>query len=368
MAMKKIIFIVTSLGEGGAQKVMSMIANECVVSGYMVNVISIMKTDVCVSLDRAISLDNLGIEKVGGKSNFFVLLKQPLLYKKIKKANPDIIVLFGTLPAIFCFRVSKAVTKHIIACERDNPLGMKRYMFKLARQVYSSAQMAVFQMPQVANIYGIKKDRYTVIPNACLTYESHRGRFDLDSCLNSKLVISAGRLEKVKRFDVLIDAFRLIHQEFTDFKLDIFGDGSERSILQERIDSNGLHDVITLKGHVDNIWKNTEAPFAFVLSSESEGIPNVIMEAMYYGIPCVATDCDPGGAKFLLENEKFGLIAKKNNPDDLAEKIKTLITRPDQYKYFVEKGRYRINEFNKETILRMWISAFDEALEVKKCC
>lgn len=355
MEQKKIVFIVTSLGEGGAQKVMSMIANECVTAGFQVDVISIMKSEVHVDLCSEISIDDLGVKRVGGLNNITIMLKQPLLRRKLKNSAPNIIVLFGTLSATFCYKSARRTTEHIIACERDNPLGMKNYMFRMAQRVYSNVQVAVFQMPQIADIYGIKENKYTVIPNACLVSDFDGVQFDSDSCSQSKLIISAGRLERVKRYDVLIDAFEIVHKDYPDYRLNIYGDGSERDALQEKIDNAGLCEFINLKGRVDNVWRDTETPYAFVLSSESEGIPNVIMEAMYYGIPCVSTDCEPGGARFLLDDGRCGLISNKNDCQDLATKLITLIEDSELHNDLVEVGKNRISSFQREQIIEMWL-------------
>ena len=157
-------------------------------------------------------------------------------------------------------------------------------------------------------------------------------------------IISVGRLSKQKDYFTLIKAIKLL--KFSSFNLKIYGDGEQKDELKKFIFKNKLQKVIFLKGHEKNKQKIYKDADLLIHTAVFEGMPNVIVEAMNYNIPIIASDC-PGGTRELLNSGKYGLLFRLRDHFDLSKKInfffknrKILYDRVSNSKKSLEKFTY----------------------------
>ncbi|MGH6612615.1 glycosyltransferase [Sphingomonas sp.] len=139
-------------------------------------------------------------------------------------------------------------------------------------------------------------------------------------------IVSVGRLVTAKGFDTLIDACVLLRAAGAEFRLDIFGDGPLRHDLQMRIDEDDLGDVVTLKGHADNVTAAIGDADLFVLASRREGFGNVLIEAMAAGVPVLAAAA--GGPQTFIRDGANGFLVEPDNPLAIAADITRLLADP----------------------------------------
>ncbi|QNQ08579.1 glycosyltransferase [Sphingomonas alpina] len=137
-------------------------------------------------------------------------------------------------------------------------------------------------------------------------------------------IVSVGRLVAAKGFDTLIDACVLLRAAGTEFRLDIFGEGPLRDELQARIDDDYLGDMVTLKGHADNVIAAISDADLFVLASRREGFGNVLIEAMAAGVPVLAAAA--GGPQTFIRDGRNGFLVEPDNPLGLAADITRLLS------------------------------------------
>lgn len=174
----------------------------------------------------------------------------------------------------------------------------------------------------------------------------------VSDCINKK-AIAVGRLHKQKGFDYLIDAWALVHQKHPEWTLDIYGEGELRWALQQQIDSNGLHDVVLLKGKTDDIVSKYVESSIFVLSSRDEAFGLVITEAEACGLPIVTFDC-PSAPAELVEDGVNGYVVKMGDVKMLSNKMSTLMDNLDKRK---EMGAHSIEcseKFSINSIVLRW--------------
>lgn len=355
--MKKIVFITTSLGQGGAQKVMCSIANFYVEQNFQVSIISIKNDDILVNCSQKIKLYNLGIKKVGGIKNLAILMKNLKLYKFLKEIDPDIVVMFTALTSLYCFGAVKKINKEIICAERDNPKAMGKITFNLLQFVYKHANKVIFQMDGARDCFCDEVIRKSyIIPNACNLKDSDL-KYDYKKCNNT--IVAAGRLEQVKRFDVLLKAFAKLCETVSDYELVIFGEGQLKKSLENLCEELNIKNRVLFKGNVKHFWHSIELPRMFVLSSDSEGIPNVIIEALHYGIPCISTDCEPGGSRMLLENGKIGILVERDNVFELSYAMNELINNGNKCNELSQRGLQAIKKYNSKDILYEWLKIIE---------
>ena len=173
-----------------------------------------------------------------------------------------------------------------------------------------------------------------------------------------KLVIAAGRLEKVKNFSLLITAFAIVAAEH-DVKLIIIGDGSQRERLKTQIDKLNLDNCISLPGWEKNVYPFISRCDVFVSSSNSEGCCTVIIEALQAGRNVVATDCPDGGNREILGDGLWGMLVPCNDQIALANAIaESLHITPDR-----EKLALRALDFSTEKLLPLYEQLISDTID-----
>lgn len=196
-------------------------------------------------------------------------------------------------------------------------------IFKIIRRIlYPLSNGCVFQTKQAQEYYqNIIKCETKVIRNP-LNPDFKVKPFD---GIRTKRIVTMGRLSIEKNQIMLIDAFSKIAKCYPEYILEIYGDGPLRSELQQQIKTLNMENKIILKGRKDNIQQYIFDAEIFVLPSNSEGMPNALLESMALGLACISTDCPIGGAAVIIENEKNGLLIPMNDVDALVQSIKILI-------------------------------------------
>jgi len=171
--------------------------------------------------------------------------------------------------------------------------------------------------------------------------------------------LAMGRLAPAKRFDLLIDVFADLADEFSDWDLSIWGEGADRDDLQARIDAAGLQHRVQLRGRTDAPWDALSQGQAFVLSSAVEGFPNVLLESMALGLPCVAFDC-PSGPRGMTRDGQDAVLVPAGDRDKLREALRRVFSDPalrqDLGKRAAESVR---NRYALPAVLAQWDALFD---------
>lgn len=177
-------------------------------------------------------------------------------------------------------------------------------------------------------------------------------------------VISVGRLEKQKGYDMLIKAWEIVNTEHPDWNLAIYGKGSEKLKLETAIVDNSLESSVYIYEPTKQIFdKYMESSF-YVMSSRWEGFALVLIEAMSCGLPCVSFDC-PNGPSEIIKNGENGYLIENGNVNQLAEKICYMIEHTEERIRMSENARENVKHYLPENIMPMWEKLFNDLL-IKK--
>jgi len=194
-------------------------------------------------------------------------------------------------------------------------------------------------------------DNVIVIPNFISSMP------EIKSKGNNKRVISAGRYDPVKGFDLLIDAWTIVSQRHPDWQLDIYGPGNNKA-YQELADRKGVSDSLHCNSSVNNLFGLYAESSIYVLSSRSEGFGLVLFEALGTGLPVVSFAC-PCGPRDIIENGVNGLLAENGNVQDLAEKICYMMEHEEERRQMGRNAIPSVNKFQKHIVMQKWIELFD---------
>ena len=176
-----------------------------------------------------------------------------------------------------------------------------------------------------------------------------------------KIIVSAARLEKQKNLEMLIDAFNIFHQNHKDYKLIIYGEGTYRENLERKIEELEMKDNIFLPGVSNKLFDEVSKAELFVLSSNYEGMPNALIEAMCLGLPCISTKVS--GATDLIQDGVNGLLVDVGDTKDLTNKITRLI-EDKEYAYKLANKAIEINDIlDSNVICDKWLETINDVVK-----
>lgn len=357
---KCILFTLVHLGVGGAQKIASLVMNQLIDAGFRVAVCCYYSETEHVHLsdkvNRLYLFESYSEYEVSGFQRLLVKLKTISRYRSaITKLNPDCIVSFGPDALLFLACKSAAYRGRFVCCERGDASKRNFLYRRILKAEMSSSDRGVFQFPGAMSPYSSSLPADTrIIANPCLrTLSSTR---DISNLKNE--IAGAGRLVADKGFDTLIQAFSIIADNY-DIDLVIYGEGPDRSRLEDLVNSLGLEGRVMLPGAVSNVAEQVQSALLFVLSSQYEGCPNTLIEAMCAGVPVVATDCSPGGARFLTHGGEIGgPIVPVGDSGAMAEAISWMLDNQEKAEELGRLGTSLLDDYQTEKILNMWIDLF----------
>lgn len=354
----KICFCIDTMESGGAERVASILCNEFADMGHEVDLVMISENekDSFYPINQKIQLVALMSNYQRNKITFFKKIKE--LKKHFKNHLYDVVISF--LPNVnVC--VWKALSKnsktvHIVS-ERNNPKTdphnfIKRFFKEAA---FKKADGVVCQTLDALLYYKkIIKKPITVIKNPLSSVIDN-------TSIPSNSIISVGRLEQQKNFDLLIKAFAQFNISHPESILRIYGSGSLKNDLEALIERLGLSDKVFLCGNDLNwIMKNLDCAL-FVNSSLYEGMPNSLLEALANNLPCIASDCPIGGSRELLSHNN-GLLFKSNDINDLVQKMNNLYKNIELINTFRENNSLIRKEYSSHIIAQEWIHFFREII------
>ena len=173
---------------------------------------------------------------------------------------------------------------------------------------------------------------------------------------NHQRVIAVGRYDRVKGFDLLIEAWKQVCQYCSEWHLNIYGAGN-RDEYQQIADEMGLKEVVHCNGPVTDIDAEYVSSSLFVLSSRNEGFGLVLVEAMAAGLPVVSFNC-PCGPSDIISDGQDGILVENGNIEKLAEAICWMIDHPQERELYGQRARRNAMRFSEEKVMTMWRNLF----------
>ncbi|MDL2317239.1 glycosyltransferase family 4 protein [Desulfovibrio sp. OttesenSCG-928-A18] len=180
----------------------------------------------------------------------------------------------------------------------------------------------------------------------------------------ARKLMCASRLEPKKQQDLLIDAFYLVHEKFKDWELDIWGSGSLKKKLRKKIAEYKLEGRVHLRGLCADIEAEYATADIYCISSRYEGFPNVLLEAMSRGLPCVGLAGCPG-VNVLIKDGFNGFLAPEASAQSLADKLSLLMDDPELLRRMSENAVNSVQEYREEVILDKWVAMLQKASGIR---
>lgn len=345
----RIAFFIGQMKAGGAEKVLSVLANHYAAKGWDVDIIMLLGD--CVNSSHFDLNPTINVVNLSRKGSYFKNIIPWLISirRHIKRTRPSVVVSFiGRINALV---LTALLGKNIpvIVSERSDPNhdGRGLFMAKYCNWIYRFSQAIVFQTNYQKNCFPKTLDKKAVvIPNPIKVVPKPENQID-------RLICTSGRLHPCKNQHMLIDAISFLIKDFPDVKCHILGDGELFDKLNHQIIDLNISNNVILLGNKKNINEYVSKCSVFVMTSEFEGLSNALMEAMMLGKICISTDY--AGVEDLITDGVDGLIIPRGDTRALANALSSIFhDQSGQYTNLGKNAREKMMGYEIENILKQW--------------
>ena len=325
---------------------------------------SVKKVDLNINFDEYVSY---GITK-----RIYSYIQKNILFRKslkefIKNNQYDIIVTLMSRSVKHLCKLknnSKVIYEHHFSYYFNEQLDMSLYRNLITKFIYKlryryltfwfgKADKFIVLTEEDKSYWGDIYNNIMSIPNSISYLPCLRAP------LENKNVIAIGRLDYQKGFDTLVEIWSKISTRFSDWKLDIYGDGPDRQKLIKQIDSLKLNESITIHPPQKDIENKLLNSSIFVLTSRFEGLPMVLLEALSVGVPSVVFDCKCG-PKDVISDGVDGFICQQSNVELFVKKMETLMDDANLRIQMGKNAKQKGAKYSHENISKIWDRLFKE--------
>ena len=343
--MKNVVFVVTAMGRGGAERVISILSDDYAKRGFRVHIVMLWHNIVEYELNPNVNVVDLSDDKKSLLKNMPRLVLA--LRRLIKELRPVAVVSFVAHNSVLAWLAQMGLKTRFVASERIDPASTKRgALLRTAINASYAASDATVQQTERALRYFPKRvqKKSVIIPNPV--------RVSKEAECTAKRIVTAGRLQPEKNQQMLIRAFAEVYKHHPDWRLDIYGEGRLRGELQALIEELGLSACVALPGNSPKLHEEIKDASLFVLPSNYEGLSNALLEAMMMGLPCISTDC--AGSDEAIQNGENGLLVPVGDEAALVRAMREMIENPDRRAAMGRTAKTSADRYRVENVIAEW--------------
>lgn len=321
-----IAMLIGSLTKGGAERVMVNLADYFISRGYLVTIVTQYKKENEYALNEKVKRIISDISEQETTNSRIINFKRRFFKLRHiwKQEKPDVILSFIGKNNMMAILTSRFLKIPVAVSVRAAPSEeyYNRWMRFMARNLFKQADGIILQTAECFDFFPEKVQKKSVIMKNPISESFFRERY---TGQREKSIVAVGRVDENKNHEMLIRAFAGIAKEFPDYCLTIYGDGDKRKELKDMVRKTGLEKQIFLPGITDNTADSIYKTRVFVLPSNTEGVPNTLIEAMLMGLTVISTDCPCGGPADLIEDGVNGILIPVGSVKILQEKLRFLL-------------------------------------------
>lgn len=350
---KEIIIVTISLGNDGAERVLTELSNEWIRQGHKVSVVQTGAGNYGCSyiLSKEVELINI---RATSKIKPIRYIQEINMLRRILRERKNAVAISFIVASIFILAMCKLfVGNRIIVSERNNPKECPagKLQQKLRDLAFCMADVCVYQTEYAKNMFPLAaRKKGVIIPNPINGNLPERFIGE-----RRKAILTACRLHPQKNLPMLLDAFAMLHEDHPDYILEIYGQGDERPKLEEKIRKLKLEECVRMPGFADDIHKKMRDAAMFVSSSDYEGISNSMLEALGMGVPTVVTDCPVGGARMMIQDGVNGLLVPVADAEKMYKAMKRVIEEDGLAEHLSEEAVKIRMQLPIQEVSKKWI-------------
>lgn len=349
---KTLLFYINSIHDGGAERVIIQLAHYFAERGFrsilLTSFVDVDEYPVPNDVDRC-SIEVNEIKQSRFKRNW---RRIKALRDLCKKERPYAVISFMAEPNFRALCATLLLPVKCFVSVRNDPrreyYGLLGYL--ISKWLFRLADGVVFQTPDAQRWFPRSIQRKSVV----ISNPIQESFYHVSRSKNPRHIVTCGRLNQQKNHALLIRAFACIAAKYPQENLLIYGKGSLEEELKQLIISLHLEDRVHLMGLNTQVEKVLAQAKVFVLSSDYEGMPNALMEAVAVGVPSIATDCPCGGPRLLIKNGQNGVLFPCQDEKALAVALSDILSNPLKAVQMGESARQSAQIFKSEVIFEQW--------------
>lgn len=350
-----IAMLIGALTKGGSERVLVNLADYFAEKGYQVTMVTQYQRENEYALNPKVKRVISDITEAETTSNRAVNLKRRFckLRNIWKKERPDVILSFIGKNNMMAVLTSRFLKIPVAVSVRGEPTEeyYNAWMRLLARKLFAKADGVILQTSRCMEFFPEKVRKKAVILRNPVDQSFFRKRYEGE---RDKTIIAVGRVDDNKNHEMLIYAFAQLAEEFPEYKLIIYGEGESRKRLIDLTRELKLQERALLPGSIDNVAEVIYKAGVYALSSNTEGVPNTLIEAMLLGLAVVATDCPCGGPADLIQTGYNGLLTPVKDVNKMKENLQYLINNSQKANELGENAAKTADIFKKEKVYGAW--------------
>lgn len=360
----KLLFYISTMRNGGAERVMSILCNHLVERGHEVYLATDTDAPFAYQLRDAVRVKSLYPENFEEKPKFMRFVQLYASIRRIaKEVQPDVIVSFTYVINAKVLLATLGLRIPVVACERTT-FNVRMSVLNKIRRLYIArlADCLTVQTQYDYNYLGKRFRQKVVMPNPLdfsLRYKKE---------VKEKIVLTVGSVDRWedKGFDGLIKLWGNMNKRYPDWELWIVGDGNKQSMrtLEMMVEQYRLRDCVRLLGYREDVCDLMYKSAVFVLASKQEGMPNCLIEAMSQGCACVSFDCIAGPREIITDGV-CGLLIGDQNWQEMREKLEYIIEDDGVRERFAVNALKEVGRFSVDRILDRWEVLFKQLVSNK---
>lgn len=352
---KTIVFVAGSMRRGGAERVISLLANAYAGRGWSVHIVVLRANEVGYSLHDKIVIHD-AVHSGSYIKNTFKWVHD--IRRILTAEKPDVVVSFAGRINMLTMMAARGTGIPVLVSERNDPANDRRSKLEkwLCKRFYGKADKVVFQTQYQAKYYEKWCKNNSIVIGNPISAPVYDGEHE------KKDIICIGKLMDQKNHPMMIRAFKMIADEFPGKHVYIYGEGTKRQELEAMVKEAGLERQIHLPGNSDHIFDIMHENEYFVMCSNYEGLSNALLEAMISGMVCVTTAWN--GVGEIVNDGENGYLVPVCDDKALAEKLRIVLNADNEK--IRQNGINTGKKFNSSEVMAQWCDAIDDLVKEKK--
>lgn len=353
----KIAFFTTGMTRGGAERVIATLSNRLVEMDHDVIIVMLKGAKSEYRLSNRVKLIGANLE--AGVKNAAAAMR--FYTRTIRSENPDVVLAFTVKPNLMACAAKQwfGIKTPLVVSERANPFRRNPYWQLACNRMFCTADRIVCQSKVVSRYYEsrIRSVLVVCIPNPvdleCVAERPAQKKI--------QYLLSVGRLCNQKRQDLAINVLAALKPKFPNLRLEVCGEGSaEKELRSMAVRLNVSHSVIFC-GNVSNVMREKADAAVYLMTSDYEGFPNALIEAVASGIPIVTTDFSPGVAHELVQDGINGYVVPSGDTMELAKAVERLLNKPPSEEALKRSAEMARERFDLDAVAEQWLEVCKQA-------
>lgn len=351
----RIAMLIGSLSKGGTERVAVNLTDYLLKKGHQVTVVSQYIKEIEYPINEAAKRIISDItEAETTKSRVINFYRRFMKLRRIwQSEKPDIILSFIGKNNMMAIMTNYFLPAPVVVAVRGAPEEEYPTLFErhITRFLFRFADGIILQTEASRTFFPATVNRKATVLRNPMESRFFLPRFEGE---RDKTIVVVGRLEGFKNHLMLLKAFSELTERYPEYQLIIHGEGVMRKALEDEVALLGLAKRVSLPGASDHIEQDIYRAGMYVLSSDAEGVPNSLIEAMLLGLACIATDCPCGGPADLIRHGENGLLTPIKDAKKMKENLQYLIENPHLAEQMGKKAHSIQALFDPQIVYETW--------------